>query len=415
MIRNGISNHISKEEYDLFGEKTYFRGICEGLVKNIVASGSWFTFCTKVDKKQVDPLSIKNDKGDKLGSLISSEYEYNSYRTAIYKYLLRDFMCYYECPIVKKDYNATGVKNSFNKYLITSNIHVVALWLGISLEDAEAQYGARLFGIDDMDSEDDLFPYLKLYETKDHVRKVTNPRKDIDLSESGTRIIPIFALKTGVDILYQLMQGDTYNVEFCKDSGQVRIINTTFNIDKIKEVYEDDYVDLYVKDLYNGDFINNPTLERGYIRIFEMGSSIYDSPLRAINYARIVSFEKAEPDLAYIYIDIDSVVDTFKDYLYASEIDVKELVDMLDVFKVGTTRSINNLRLMSLVDIETWVETQQVLLSTVFLRQLSLFMLGNPQWFKGYTGAPKTPIINEEFSFSNNDISSLNDDELAIG
>ena len=414
-MRNGISGYASKEQYDLLGEKTYLRGICEGLVKNTVMDGSWFTFCTKADKDRLDILSIKNDKGDKLGSLIASEYEFCSYRTAIYKYLLRDFMCYYECPIVKRDYNATGVKNSFNKYLITSNIHVVALWLGISVEDAEAQYGARLFGVDDLENDDDLFPYLKLYETKDHIRKITKPRKDIDLSESGTRIIPIFALKAGVDILHQLLQEDTYNVEFCKDSGQVRTINTTFNLDKIREVYEDDYINLYKEELYKGNFINNPTLERGYIRVFEMGSSIYDNPLRAINYARIVSFEKAEPDLAYIYVDIDSVVDTFKDYLYASEIDVKELVDMLDVFEVGTTRSINNLRLMSLVDIETWVETQQVLLSTVFLRQLSLFMLGNPQWFKGYTGAPKAPVSSEDYSYSDNGMANLDDDELAIG
>lgn len=415
MMRNGISSYVTKEEYDLLGEKTYFRGICEGLVKTTVTDGSWFTFCTKADKKQVDILSIKNDKGDKLGSLILSEYEFCSYRTAIYKYLLRDFMCYYECPIVKKDYNATGTKNSFNKYLITSNIHVVALWLGISLEEAKAQYGARLLGVDDLENDDDLFPYLKLYETKDHVRKVTKPRKDIDLSESGTRIIPIFALKEGVDVLYNLLKEDTYDVEFCKDSGQVRTINTTFNLDKVKEVYEDDFINTHAESLYNGDFINNPTLERGYIRVFEVGSSIYDSPLRAINYARIVSFEKAEPDLAYIFVDLDSVVDTFKDYLYTSKIDVKELVDMLDIFEVGTTRSINNLRLMSLVDIETWVETQQVLLSTVFPRQLSLFMLGNPQWFKGYTGAPKPPVISTETSYSENDMSNLDDDELAIG
>ena len=31
----------------------------------------------------------------------------------------------------------------------------------------------------------------------------------------------------------------------------------------------------------------------------------------------------------------------------------------------------------------------EVLLSTVFLRQLSLFMIGNPQWFGGYTGEKK--------------------------
>lgn len=414
MMRDGISSHMSNEKYDLFGENTYFRNICKAFVEKTVNNGSWFSFCTKADEEQVDIMSIVNDKGDKLGSLVSSVYEFCSYRTAVYKYLLRDFMCYYECPIVKRDDNITGVKNSFNKYLITSNINVVAMWLGISVEDAEAQYGARLYGVDE-DNECDLFPYLKLYETKDHVRKVTRPRKDIDLGESGTRIVPIFALKAGVNVLYNLLKEDTYNVNFCKDSGQVRTINTTFNVDKIKEVYKDDFVSIYLKDLYNGDFINNPALERGYIRVFEMGSSIYDSPLRAINYARIISFEQAEPDLAYIYTDIDSVADTFKDYINSVNIDIKELVDMLDAFEVGTTRSINNLRLMSIEDVETWVETQQVLLSTVFLRQLSLFMLGNPQWFKGYTGAPRIPEVAKDTPISTEEITNLDTDELEIG
>lgn len=411
MERKGISSHTTKEEYDLFGENTYFRGICESFVKKVVESGKWFSFCTKADESQVDIMSIKNDKGEKLGSLVSPMYEFCSYRTAVYKYLLREFMCYYEAPIILKDANYSGTKNSFNKYLITSNIRVVATWLGISVEEAEAQYGARLFGVDE-DNECDLFPYLKLYEDKNHVRKVTKPRKEIDLGIHGTRIVPIFALKAGVDILYNLFKEDTYDVKFCKDSGQVRTINTTFSLDKIMGVYKEDFVNTYKDSIYDGDFVNNPTLERGYIRIFEMGSSVYDSPLRAINYARIISFEKAEPDLTYIYTDIESVASTFIDYIYSGNVDVKELVDMLDVFEVGTTRSINNLRLMSLNDVEAWVESQQVLLSTVFLRQLSLFMLGNPQWFKDYTGAPR---ITKNESVPTYDMPSFDADELEIG
>ena len=393
MNRYGMSVHRvheGEEKCDLFGEKTNFRALTSALVNKCVTEGKWFSFCTTIDDSQVNIMSIKNNKGLSMGSFISEYYGESPYRTAIYKYLLHEFLCYYEAPTVIKDRNTNGFKESFNKYLITSNINVVALWLGITVEEAETQYGSRLSDVDEDDG-DYLFQYVKLYETKDHVRKVTRPRKDLDLGLVGTRIIPLYALKMGVDVLYEKLKEDTYNITFCKDSGQRRVINTTFNVSKIREVYKDEgFISKAVESWYEGDFVNNPTLERGYIRVLEMGGSIYDNPLRSINYARILKFEKAKPDLTYINIDLDSVLSTYKDAIYTIQtLDISEFVESLDIFDVGTSRKINGIPLSSRQDLDTWAETQVTLLSTVFLRQLALFMIGNPQWFEGYTGEPK--------------------------
>lgn len=418
MVRKGINAYTVDTnefpEYDLFGELTNFRNICSGMVRTYVEQGKWFAFCTRISDEQVNIMGIKNKEGKSFGSYVADIYGMSSYRTAIYKYLLKEFLCYYEVPSVIKDSDrGYGFKSSYNKYLVTSNIRVVAEWLGVSEEEAKALYGSRLSDVE-MDVEDDMFQYVKLYETKDHIRKVTKPKKDLDLSLSGTRVTPLFALKEGVDILYRKLSEDTYDIKFFKDGGQDRIINSTFNVKKIKEIYKNDsYVAEGIEGWYDGDFLSNSALERGYIRVFEVGSSIYDVPLRSINYARIISFEQAEPDLSYLNVDLDSVVSTFTDTLYdIPNLNVAEVVELLELFDVGTTRLYNNLEMISLNDLEMWAEGQVTILSTVFKRQLALCMIGCPHsWFKDYTGAPRRatsysnsstaglPFVEEELDF----------------
>lgn len=401
MTREGISGYVTKSNAtDLLGERTFFRQICTGLVAMTVQKGKWFSFCTRISESQVDIMRIKNEKSIPFSSFLKEYYENSGYRTGIYKYLLHEFLCYYEVPTQVHDSSSSyGFKSSYEKFLATSNISVVASWLGISVEEAQSTYGCRLDEVD-LDNETDLFQYVKLYETKEGVRKVSRPRKDLDLGKKGTRVIPLFALKAGVDVLYEKLLSTTYNVTFQKDNYTQRVINTTFDVSIIKKFYTDSYVNGAVSEWYEGDFLANPTLGRGYIRVFELGASIYDSPLRAINYARILRFEEAEPNMAFMNVDLDGVVATFKDYILSSKnLDIKELVDMLDAFEVGSERKISGIPLASLNDIDTWVDLQYTLLSTTFSRQLATFMLANPQWFEGYTGAKKVSTYTESSNF----------------
>lgn len=407
--RKGIEKHLPGLETtcDLLGERTAFRELVSQVVSKVVDYGKWFAFCTKIDDSQYDIMSYKSSKGVKIGRFIHDLYPETSYRGAIYKYMIRDYLCYYEAPTVIKDReNGYGFRNSYNKFLITANINVIAKWLEITTEDAKMLYGSRVGGAY-LDNECDLFPYVKLYETKDGTRKVTKPRKDLDLGIGGTRVIPLFALKEGVDAFYKLASEDTYTVEFFKDGGQLRKINTTFSLKKIRGLYNDNnFISKGLEGMYQGDFLKNPSMERGYIRVFEMGSSIYDNPLRSINYARIVRFYQEDPDATYINIDLDGVMDAFNKGINNREVNLSEVRDMLEIYNVGSSLPKEG---GTITDFEDWAFGQKMLLSTVFLRSLALFMLGNPQWFKGYTGSPvdysssyvegTTDTSDDEFDF----------------
>ena len=260
------------------------------------------------------------------------------------------------------------------------------------MEDTEKKYGRRLL-YNEVDSGDPDYPYLKLYSSKEGERKITVPRSDLDLEQAGIRVIPLFALAEGVDELFSMLKNDTYDVTFLKDSGQVRVLNTTFSEPKITEIYGDgDIIQRALRDIYNGKFLSNTSMERGYIRVFEMGSSIYNNPTRSINFARIVKFEKAEPDLSYMYIDMDGVKDFFNQCVSDgtwSEEKIAELVKNLDEFEVGTKRDVNGTRMNTVSSLIMWAEEQELLLSTVFIRQLAMFMIAFPDIFHDYTGAPQ--------------------------
>jgi hypothetical protein len=398
-----LIEHISKA--DLLGEQTPFRVIVNGLVKKVVSKGKWFGFCTRVDDSQVNIFDLEGDK-EKLGHMLYEEVCCDDgYRTSLYRYLLQDYLCYYEAPTVIKQKNYSGFKDSYNKYLITSNIYVVAEWMGISLKDAIQKYGSRL---ENSYSDDNLCPYVKLTVAKDGTKKVVKPRSDLDLSIMGTRIVPLFAIKTGIDVLYDICSKDFYNVTFVKDSGQKRTICVCFDYDKLLTVYKNvGLLSSAYEEQFKGDILNAKTLSRGYVRVIEVGTNIRNEALRSINLARILSIEKTEPDLTFINVNLDTVKNTFLSKLSSKKVNYPELIDMLNLFAVGTTRMHNGKVISSYSELESWVDAQEILLSTPFIKQLALFMMGNPQWFDGYTGEESevvTPVEDYTTDTSDDDL-----------
>ena len=377
------------ESTDIFGNLSGVRKVITNAVKGTVSNGNWFAFCKKMSDSQVDIMSIKNSDGVSFGTFLANEYSESMYRIGVYKYLMVEFLCYYEAPTVIRMRDTNAAKSSYNKAIVTSNISVIAEWLGVSIDEARAKYGYR---VDDalLDNDSVDFPYVKLYTAKDGTRKVTNPRKDLDLSIAGTRVIPMFALKEGVDALFELASQDFYDVDFLKDGGASRTINITFNLGKLRSVYQDEgkLREQYAQQ-YKGEFMESKNLERGYIRVIEVGTNIDNGATRSINYARITGFRKAAPDLTYLNIDLESVVDTFKECLEGSKYNVSEIVEMLDMFNVGDDRNYGGKPIKNMMELINWVDSKAMLLSTPFIKQLSLFMIGNPQWFDGYTGKRK--------------------------
>lgn len=391
--REGIFSLVG--EGDLLGNYTKFRQLVEVLSEKVVQRGSWFCFCTSISSKQVDLMKYKD-----LGKLVSSSYPESTYRTAIYKYMLSDYLCYVETPTITKDTaKGYGFKDSFNKFLATSNSDVVSKWSGLSLEEVNQKYGEHLETCLD-DYPEDTFPYLKLWDTKG-IRKITKPRSEIDLSKAGTRVIPLFALKKGVEQLHNLGMQDYLSVSFVKDSGVERDIDITFCPDKIREIYGDtDFFRRGLESQFSGNFMENDNINRGYIRVFEIGGSIYDSPTRSINYARITGVKKIKLEdinLSYINIDLSRVVSTFKNAMITGSVKAEDLVYALKDFDAMSSGEV----IRNLKELDYWVDSQVTKLSTVFLRKLALFMIGNPQWFNGYIGEGISESVSstgQEFS-----------------
>lgn len=389
------------ESSDFYGEETLFRSLCESIIKSVVKTGKWFSFCRVAHASQFDIMSFENNKGVKLGNMIDYLFSASPYKIAIYKYLLHDYACYMEQPIVKQVKNLNGWGNSYNKYIVTANPSVVAEWMGISKEEAEKQYARSLSGRED-DDDCETYPYVKLYTDKSGVHKVTRPRNWLDLSERDLRIVPLFAYKAGIQVLYETLSKGFYSVTFVKDSGQERDMCTCFNQEMVSELYKGDrMVAEYFNSVYDGDFYANRSLDRGYIRVFEVGSSVYNNPLRSINFARITGFKSCEPDMSCMYVDMDSVLEEFLYRINRAKLStegVKSVVEMLEVFDVGINRVLNGQKIESIAQLEMWANSQNTLLSTVFIRQLALFMLANPQWFQGYTGKPREGTYNPDES-----------------
>lgn len=406
-----IYSSISGKEfdYDLYGNRSYFRRICEKLTKSAVEKGSWPAFCTKVSDKQTNLMSVKNDEGSTLGSMVASLYPNTLYKYAVYKYLLSDFMCYYECPVFTKNGIGGDARTSFDKFIATSNLYVVSYWMGMDFDEACETYGDWVMDACD-DNESEFIGYLKLYKTKDGVPKVTRPRGKLDLSKSGTRIIPVFALNSAMHTLYKMLEKDFYNISYVKDNGSVRVLNTTVNIDNIRDIYGDtNMFRTGVAEMYSDDFLNDVVLDRGYTSMFEVGASKYDDACRKVNISRIIKVEKGTPDLKYINIDLTSVSTHFKNCLDVLPCDILELVDALKEACVGG-ESLSKFSILNHTDAVAWVEDCENYIGTNFLRELALFMMMYPDWFKDYDGSP----CREEVYSSEDTDSNLDNFELDI-
>lgn len=395
---------------DELGTINGFRKLMEMYIPNVVEDDKWFTVCHKIDASQIDLMKITGNDGKTLGNVIGEEFVEGSYRNKIYKYMLMNFMCYVEIPSVSYRTDAGAYKETFDKMLVTANIDVVASWLGLDVNKLPDKYPARLFSIT-MDDGDDELPVIKLTESKEGKRGATCPKKDIDVSAKGCRVVPVFMLKVGVDALYNKFKDDIVKVSFLKDNGQVRDIFTTVNFPKIKEIYGGgEFYDNCVMFSYDGDFTKNKAINRGYIRVPEIGGSRYDGATRSVNYARIINIDyNEEPDLSFINIDLGTVLEGFQDGVMEHQKDSEAIVDMLEAFDIDggcwkdSAEKKAKYPVKDLTSLIAWSDERSLLLSTVFLRDLCLFMLGNPQWFGDFTGEPKTSSLGGFGSFGGGD------------
>jgi hypothetical protein len=132
--------------------------------------------------------------------------------------------------------------------------------------------------------------------------------------------------------------------------------------------------------------MNVKTLNRGYIRVIEVGTCLNSGATRSINFARITGIAQNNPDTTFVNTDLDLVISTFVRGINSISEPVKNIVEVLEIMNVGQKRLINGRGIATVVDLEDWARSQEMLLSTPFLKQLALFMMANPHWFGGYSG-----------------------------
>ena len=384
---------VEEVEFDLLGAKNPLRGLLEGYVSSLAEEGKGFTFGRKVDARQEDVLKLTDSAGVVLGEKIKMYYPEATPYLAAAKYFLRDFLCYVEVPTFHTE-RETGLKKaSYTKFLATSNLEVANFWVEGDLAETVSKYDRSVNHFDDVADDDYEVPILKLGSNKQG-RSITRPRSYLDLNKKGTRVIPVFALKSYVDTLYNRISSEVAKVIFMKDNGTLRELDTCLSEELLVDLYKDSsFVAGMLEHAYDGDFLGSKVIDRGYIRVPEVGSSIYDgSGIRAISYTRIAEIQYGvEPDMEFARVDLDGVVFAFSTKL--------SKLSLENVGRVANALVASGFDLSSMIDsegnhkfqidsyqLENWADLMNRVLSTTFQRNLYLFMVTNPQWFGGYTG-----------------------------
>lgn len=393
------------------GADNVFSRACTQVVKNAANAGVAFGI-HRVYPGGLDLAKIEGGSGKTVGNSImevlnsgDNDLEDN-YAIAIYRYLLHGFACYVEVP--KTRYKEGQQVQDFDKFIATSNVEIIANWMEIPLEDAQAKFGRRVAGAIESVGVDNTTAYVKMEAVRGGTRKVIRPHKDLDLSTKGVKVVPLIFLQTYVDTLFEKMGTQIVGVTFEKDNGQIRVLNTTTNREILEGIYgSGDFVDMGINSAFKGDWDNLDSIHRGHVKVPEVGLDKWDHPTRVINYARILSVNfEPEVDLSYINVDLTQAQSEFergleklsKRNVPAAKI-VRELVNIgFDGSEWFNTDG-SPKEAPSVESIISWSQTMNSILGTDFRRLQHSFMLLNQQWFQGYTGAG-ADIPSEVFEYS---------------
>ncbi len=313
-----------------------------------------------------------------------------------FDYLLHASACYVEVPKYAK---INGMPtHTYDKFIATSNIGVIAEWMGITKEEAQEKYGSKLLTTQTGYDVDEL-KYVKLNKSKTKGNTVTSPRKFVNGAKMTC--IPLFMQSAFVQGLKRGLESQILEFTFIKDNNTERVLTSTISREIMGTYYSDkQFVDgcLYGVDidtLVQQGLRVSHTYNRGYIKIPELGASVYDaSGLRSLNTCRITSIKPVkEVDRTFIEVDLESVVLEFHKHL--SSIYNRSPECTRDIYMEFVVPNLENFDSMTIVDkgdawfyseLDTYVAKMNVLLSSTFLRKLHLYMVAHPDLFRGYTG-----------------------------
>lgn len=336
---------------------------------------------------------MRRDLYKNSGIYIGDSDEAN--KTLFFDFLLSTSICYIEIPKwTKKDGLA---QRSFDKFLVTKNPSIMSVWMGCQPAEMQAKYSARISNTQ-VEMGDNLLRVVKLVSSAKG-NSISCPRGAFSTKEMTC--IPLFMLYAFQKGFEESLKTKVLKFSYLKDNNTIRELVTTLNQDILMHFYKDtQFVGgmLTASDIDSqkqGGMQMSSKMSRGYIRVPELGSSIYDrSGVRALNLARVLTVKELaldEVDTSFINVDLASCVQNFKDCIdYA----VKKFPEVMGDMYVAVTGESPETEQVPLIvsKLNSFVDSRSMILSTTFHRELHKFMVQNPQWFPLYTGKPN--VVN---------------------
>lgn len=315
-----------------------------------------------------------------------------------YDYLMTISICYVEIPkYVTKDGMPMA---TFDKFLCTRNPAIMAAWMGSTPNEMQAKYSSRIVARQVEFDVNELRCVKLNHSSKGNT--ITVPRNAYNVEKMTC--IPMYMLYAFVEGFKPLIQDGIVQFSYLKDNGTVRELATTLNEGILKDYYDDN---LFVSTMLSGIDINSvqqggmtlsSKMNRGYIKVPELGASVYDGTgVRSLNIARLLSAKVVnEVDRTYIKVDLNSAVINFEngmDYM------CKNITDsVVDCYRALTGEDCNEEKCSSAIlaseASKEYVRGRSIFLSTSYHRALHLFMISHPEWFPLYTGKPAQQITS---------------------
>ena len=349
-------------------------------------------------KTLVEEIVEERLKAYKLAGInIDASHE----KLLVFDYLLSSSACYVEVP--KYVTKVGQAQQSYDKFLCTKNPAVMGAWMGMFPAEMQAKFGTRV-SANQLEFHDDKLRFAKLQNSAKG-NSISIPRTAYYVE--NMRCIPLYMLYAFIEGMKPHLERGILTFEFEKDNGQIRELSSTLSQDVLRDYYKDNNViasmlaGVDVNTVKQGGMMLASKMHRGYIKIPELGSSIYDDTgVRSLNVARLLSIKQVESvSREFIHVDLNSVVSNFNECMDYMLKNMPDQISQVAVALAGKdTEGVLTSEPAGVVEkLKMWVQTRDAFLSTTYRRHLHRFMIRHPEWFPHYTGLPNTSITSNSY------------------
>lgn len=280
-------------------------------------------------------------------------------------YILSSALCYVEV------FDNTA---RVEKFFATRNRRLAGLLAGLADNDT-AKYVSYLqtYSVNYASRQ---LKILKLNVTKTGF-SITQPRSFLDFNKS-IKITPFFLMSAFVDGVSDILANNIIKFKYIKDNLTEREFISTLSPQILLTYYDSEFVQKMLSTV-------GVQLNRGYVRLPELGISKYDqSGVRALNVSRVTELEIVTSfETRYIDVDFDTIVPAFRETIL--NLRDLNLLSAIHVDLLGQPATVANLPIIQ-GDIINHVEGQVAIGSTMALRYLHDYMIQRQKFFPMYNG-----------------------------